>query len=920
MSSPAIGMLAPRAVFVGREEELSRLVGVLGRTGADQPAATVVIVGEPGLGKSTLVRELVARTVDSRLHTVLTATGTDDEANLDLGLVDQLLRGAPAGPRPAGPARRTADPLETGAHLVQLGDDLDERLLVVIDDAHSADVPSLHALGFAARRLRAEGAALIIATRPEGVRDIPQGLLRLAEEQGGVVTLGPFSEQEVEALATALRGASLPARAARLVHRHTGGHPLHTRMLLETLDGDARDLRAITIDPTLRDLLVTRLVRCSPDARRLLDALAVLGVPTPLPVAGRLADLTDPRDAADELAAAGLIEVSQRVIDAGSARSALATVHLRHRLMETVVYDDIPAERRTELHRRAASVLPGDAALRHRVAAAEGPDPALAAELIERAARDAERGARHIAAERLFTAATLSAPEEHGELILRAADHLVAVGQQFAARLDEIEALPDSALRSSVLGRAQMAAGRFDEARVTLQEAWDLLAETPSEDADVAGVIAENLAVIALSHLDADGVVQWGERIAAVGAGAMSTTMICHGLTMRNEFDQAHRLADAAVRHPGSSRFHLADAQLARGVVCLWSNRLDEAERDLSGMLSTAVDSSLMQTLSARAHLADVQLRAGRLAEAADTVGEAIDLLDDADAVWLTPLPHSIASYIGSAVGDLEGAERHAAVASQSAQASGSVPAMSWSHAAWLRLADARQDAAEVAVIGDRMTEMGLRVVAEGVNHWRALYAEGLAASRRWDDAAEVIAELEQHLAGSFDASIATEVARARGGLLAARGDADGALAAWQRGLDLDALSARPLPRARLELVTAGHLRRTGQRSTAAELLQQAAERLRRAGALLWLERCERELAACGLNPRKRSRHGAAAVLTPQERMVARLAAEGHTNREVAEELYISVKTVEHHLSRVYVKLGVQGRVQMAAALPVALT
>src|SRR5690606_32139642 len=121
------------------------------------------------------------------------------------------------------------------------------------------------------------------------------------------------------------------------------------------------------------------------------------------------------------------------------------------------------------------------------------------------------------------------------------------------------------------------------------------------------------------------------------------------------------------------------------------------------------------------------------------------------------------------------------------------------------------------------------------------------------------------------------------------------------------------------ELVTAGHLRRSGQRAAAAELLARAVERLRRAGARLWLERCERELAACGLNPMKRSRHDAAAALTPQERIVARLAAEGHTNREVAEELYISVKTVEHHLSRVYAKLGVQGRVQMAAALPAAL-
>src|SRR5690606_32389205 len=121
---------------------------------------------------------------------------------------------------------------------------------------------------------------------------------------------------------------------------------------------------------------------------------------------------------------------------------------------------------------------------------------------------------------------------------------------------------------------------------------------------------------------------------------------------------------------------------------------------------------------------------------------------------------------------------------------------------------------------------------------------------------------------------------RVRGILSVAHGDVDSALAAWQQALAIDAASARPLPRARLELAAGSQLRRAGQRAAAAEQLQSAAQRLRRAGARLWLERCERELAACGLNPRRRSRHGTAVELTPQERMVARLVAEGRTNRQ----------------------------------------
>lgn len=916
MSTLGIGLLATPPVFVGRDDELARLSGLLSATDADELTATVVVVGEPGIGKSSLVRELVARVTAERPHTVLRAAGSDDESNVDFGLVDQLLRGSGA----QAAARHLPDPadgaLEVGAHLVQLSDDLDgdERLLLVVDDAHSADGPSLQALSFAARRLRAERTALIIATRPEGVRDIPEGLLRIAQDRGGVETLSGFTEQDVHALARVVR-PSLTSRTARLVHRHTGGHPLHTRLLLEHVDDDVRDLRAVTIDPTLRGLLVSRLVRCSDDARRLLDALAVLDAPCDLRVAGGLAALDDPRSAAEELASAGLVEVSEPI------PAATATLALRHRLMQSAVYDDITPGRRVELHRHAAELVPAPGALRHRVAAATGPDPVLAAELVDRARADADRGARHLAAERLLTAAALAAPEEYPELVLRAADHLIAAGRPFAARLDEVAAFPDSPLRGSVLGRAHMAAGRFDQARAVLEQAWAGLDQTHrgGAQAEIAGVIAENLAVIALSHLDADAVVHWGEKIAEVGAAAMSTTMICHGLAMRNEFDAAYRLADDVVSEPGPSRFHLADAQLARGIVGAWSNRLDEAQRDLSGLLSAEVDRSLMQTLSARAHLADVQLRAGRLGAAADTVDDAIRLLDDAHAVWLTPLPHSIAAYIHTAAGDLDEAGRHAAIAAESAQASGSIPAMSWSDAAWLQLADARQDAAEAVAVGDRMTQRGLRAVAEGVNPWRAPYAEALTGVGRLTDAEELIDELDRHLDEFFDASIATEAGRVRGILSVAHGDVDSALAAWERALAIDAASARPLPRARLELAAGSQLRRAGQRAAAAEQLQSAAQRLRRAGARLWLERCERELAACGLNPRRRSRHGTAVELTPQERMVARLVAEGRTNRQVAEELYVSVKTVEHHLSRIYAKLGVRSRVQMAAALPAAL-
>ncbi|GGH44056.1 helix-turn-helix domain-containing protein [Microbacterium album] len=391
--------------------------------------------------------------------------------------------------------------------------------------------------------------------------------------------------------------------------------------------------------------------------------------------------------------------------------------------------------------------------------------------------------------------------------------------------------------------------------------------------------------------------------------------MLCHGLALLNRFEEARLRAEATLATVHPSRHHLADARLARGIACAWSNRLDDARRDLSAVLGASQERSLMQAVTARAHLADVHLRDGRLADASDVADEAIDLLEDSHAVWLTPLPHSVAAYALAEAGEFDRAELHARIASDSAAAIQNAPAMIWAEAAWLRLADARADDAQVVRTGDRMLAARLDAVAEGVNHWRASYAEALARVDRPDDAAAVLEALEHQLAQAGDHSIQCEIARARAVLAARQGDAEGAESAIDQGLALDPELSRPLPRARLELTAGSHLRRLGRRSTAAELLRSAEQRLRRIGATPWLERCTRELDACGLRPARRSGPASEASLTSHERRVAHLVSEGRTNRQVADELYVSIKTVESHLSRIYTKLGVRSRLQMAAAL-----
>ena len=155
-------------------------------------------------------------------------------------------------------------------------------------------------------------------------------------------------------------------------------------------------------------------------------------------------------------------------------------------------------------------------------------------------------------------------------------------------------------------------------------------------------------------------------------------------------------------------------------------------------------------------------------------------------------------------------------------------------------------------------------------------------------------------------------LARVRGRLEAARGQLAEAEQAFECALA--ALEAQPLPfqRAQVELAYGQTLRRSGQRRAAAAQLQAARDRFSELRAAPYLERCERELRGCGLAPAKRSEFDPA-KLTAQEQAVARLVAVGMSNRQVAAELFVSVKTVQFHLTHIYAKLGIGSRSELAA-------
>lgn len=904
---PSTRARRPRGVFVGRDRERTRLAEILAGRINDRSTGVALVTGPPGIGKTSLLDAAIADRLADEDLLVLDGSGDELERDLDFGLVDQLLR---RWPREEPMPPRDGPAADVGAWLLGELDGIaeDRPLLLVVDDVQFVDPASLRAITFAARRLAENRFAMLLASRPEGVKALPPGLLRLVEASGGPIALEGLAPREVHHLASEMHRI-LDAGTARRIHAHTDGHPLHTRILLEQVPVESlastEDLD--TVLPSLPRLVVDRLISCSSRARRLLDALVVLDEPASADLVARVAEVDDAGDALQEISELGLLATR-------STRSALL---LRHRLIRSALVSAMSHERRRSLHRLAATVTEGGESLRHRAVLAHGPDERLARDLLHQASVDARSDDRGRAATWCFMAAEHSTGSLHERSVLLGVDHLLAMGLSPGPRQALLERLPDSPMRDAMLGRCLLTEGRFEEATVLLERSWAGRNAGVIVDDELWHPVAEAMAVISLGSLDTDGVVRWARQMDATASSQLATTMLCHGLALQGDFDGARWLATERVEEADGDA-NVLDARLGRALANLWSNRISDARQDLHAVVAGTHRISLLQTITVRSHLADARFRAGLLTEACDLADLAIELVEDSESAWLMPLPHSIAAYAHTAAGRLDRARHHAEAASAYARLTGHVPATLWTESAWLHIAEAEGDHAAAAAAGDRMLAGGLDRVPEGVNPWRAGYIESLVELDRLADARDILDALRRDTRGSEDLRVETGVRRAAAAVAAAEGDGERAAAELEAGLALDPVLSRPIDRARLELAAGRFHRLTGRRRQASDLISSASARFLRAEAKLWVERCTIELESLRRGPLPRPRPDTPdrhALLTPRERMVSRLVADGLSNQQVATELVLSVKTVEHHLSRIYAKLGVQSRTQMTAVL-----
>ncbi|MEU4165512.1 AAA family ATPase [Streptomyces sp. NPDC026665] len=930
-------------LFVGRETESARLRACADgvRAGA---AWLAVVEGEAGIGKSALLRHCAGAALEG--FTVLWAVGDPSETDLPGGVLAQLTRQAerarsarlsPAVPEPL-PDAVTAHALG-GQLLVLLGalQESGRPVAVMVDDVQWADPLSVRALGFVLRRLWADRVLTVLATRPgeDEVAEILDRLPRSVERAVKLEVRG-LGGDDVTRLAQGLVEGRLAPGLGERLYAYTKGHPLYVRTVLAEVPPTALHdgvLERWPVPPSLRVGIRAQLNRLPRDSRELLCGLAVLDSRVPLATAGRVAGVTDPVRALGPALSCGLAQWWPM-----EHRSPVALVHA---LQRDAVYTSLTPERRRALHAEAALLVGTDASWAHRVAAATTADPALADELEHTGIEEASAGRNALAATRLLWASSLTEDRTARErrLLTACAQSLLTMRPTWAVQhRQQVEECAPGPLRDTVLGVMDMMAGLFSPAEARLQRAWrQALSEHRSGQpgADRVAVLAGTfLANIALWNGRGEQTVEVARQTLAIGdldpattdftRAALATGRLWH-LGPRAALKDLDHLPPAG---PAVADHHL-DSLATRGVLRLFLGELDSARSDLSMVAerdrrgaASKMGPLTVSLLSVTHYLAgdwDAAESAADRALAVAAAGE--QLLGDAAARFA-------AVCVRSGRGEWAGAQQHMDRLSHLAQALGSSVEIVYLGLAGATLAQARADHPGVLrALGPLLDDEagpggGPRLVHKPFWLWQqSLLVESLTGTGRLDEATAALDVLHEALDTVGYLRMVT--ARLSGQLAEARGRPGDALDAYGKAL-ADATASPPGIRAdssplHLALLEQAHgrlLLATGQgpRREAATWLNAARGRFAALRAAPFVRRCDADLAVAGLGSPQEDR-GPLSTLTERELSVAYAVAGGLTNQEAAAELYVSQKTVEYHLSRIYTKLAIPSRRALAAAL-----
>ena len=926
-----------------RERELGALREGLERAGAG--GGTLLLVeGPAGVGKTELVREARAAAAQAGVRP-LEARGSELEQTFAFGIVRQLLESmigeAPGGADlfsgAAGPAARLFEPDERQSPSADVGFEalhslywlvvnLADRapLLVSVDDCQWADLDSLRFLAYLAQRIEGLRVAMLLAGRRPDSGAVDAGSLWAqvaSRPEAGVLQLRPLSESASVALARERLGAEAAEEFCRACHRATGGNPLFLRELLSALDaagvapsaGAASEVQAVGPAAVSRFVL-HRLATLGPDATELARAVAVLGDDSELELVGRVSGLSADaaRTAADELVRADIFVGGERL-------------GFVHPIVRAALYEDLAPGERQAQHAAAADALAQEGASPERVTAhllmtsATGDQRRV--ETLRSAARiAARRGAPGAAAARLLRALAESPGEGTRAEILTELGTVEVASMQFEAAEEHLQSVLTSgaepmirAEAASMLGRCAIASGgRSAKAAV-----------------DALGSLADQL-----RSLDPERSLELGAELLMVATAVP---------LVRSELPaQLERFREHAADHPGFeavARIHAAQEQLVRGAsaaaaveevqaalavglpagaatnatflalqVLEGAEQYDQALR----VLDVALEGARGEGHATRQGLihgrrAAIALAQGSLQDAQVEAETGLLLVENQHFAFLQLL--AVAMVVHIERGDLEAAAELAQAGEAVGVAEDRLYLDQFLVArARLRIAegDVREGVGDLIWCGERLEAYDARWPGD----WRVFAAPALASLGDSQAAAAL---------GREQLAIARRVGTpwGLGRSLRSAGQAIGG----NEGLELleEAVSLLERSSARLELAHAladlgAELNRGGQRREGRDAERRAIELADECGAIALAERARAELHS-GPGRRPRAELTGPGALTAAEWRVCRQVAEGHTNREVAQALFVTEKTVERHLSSAYQKLGIRSRFQLPEAI-----
>jgi DNA-binding NarL/FixJ family response regulator len=873
--------------LVEREREISALAAALDDAAAGH-GRTVAVVGEPGIGKSRL---LAAAREHARATGMLvcSARGAELEREFPFGAVRQLAASSFADTTRqeraawfAGVARMAA-PLFREEAIAGEADASYPRLhalywlcanasrrrplVLLMDDAHWADDASLAFAGFLARRVAELPLALVLGARPPEPGGAAELARMLADPETATLTPGPLSAGGAAVLLHAMLGREADPAFAAACREQTGGNPfllgeLAAEVRAQGIEPDSASApRVASLSPAgVRTTALLRLARLSEPARRLARTIALLGDRAALPVCAELADLGEP----DALAAALELEEAGLVV----REDGLGFVHP---LLRAAITADIPTVEQVSGHAAAARALERhgaepDAVAVHLLRAEPAGYAWVIATLRAAARRALELGDDEAAVRYLRRAlAEVGQNGERAALLLELGLAEARVDTDAGvARLREAAGAPGaSAEATRQLARQLNRLGRAGEAADALEATSrgpaGRAAEVPNGH---AGLLQAELLATAYVRVSARRRLDPLIRALREPDGP-PTTPLEIAKTAALAVEHAVTLGDPARGAELARRVAGFEHHIPVGLALLAAEWFDEAE---------AADPGLR---------ALVRLRRDDLPGA------------EADALARLDAPEPLAD--AAAVAVLAGIElgRAPADLERLLEAHPSDPDYP-SHSLFLLAGGAlRELAGDLEGALERYAGVVWGRDCPSLYPWRS--AAAVVLTRLGRDGAALAAE-ELRLAST---------PRARAVALLALGELDAAIAA---------LAGMPVQLARALLARGAARRRAGRRTEAREDLQRAHDLASGRGAVRIAEAAADELRSSGLKLRRAPARGADA-LTPSERRVAELAATGLSNRDIAQSLFLSEKTVEAHLGRAYKKLGIRSRGRLAAAL-----